>query len=1123
MRARATLLGVLSLSLIVATQPGQAAEPEIKSADGVTRIAVDGLITGWVLDEPGGRLLASDRDGKQILPFDSATGQKQLPISLSHPAGPLVIKDRRLVVADESEGALSVVNLDTNKVEGTLQIDGGDVRQLVASRNDNPFIYALCGNLPDHRLLQIDIAERKVLRPVTSPRNALSQADVVVISPDGQMCAMAVGERFRHSGAAFFLLDEQQAQLGLGGVSTEAVRSGLLSAGPVGKLWTVGNQLMQFEPQPRRVAAEVLEHIDNEDQEAFQEQMKTLRRFAGAPVAIHPRDDLVVALGGGAAGADMTFQTLSSAQLIATIQLPNSTIDQRLTRAETAVAPDLRAQARAKAGGPLYLPTDGHPWLGFDATHGRAAFAWGRVAHLVDLQRLKKPLSAAFVLKAPLQAQAEVGQPWQVQLDMTHPDARKGARLKLENAPPGMTVDENWMLRWAPGANSVGTHVVQLLASAPERQDQQTLAVTVRYPGLQLPLLAQMLAVDPAGRYLAIAGVKPTPATDEDHFARQGREPAPTELALIDLKRQRLIARRTIEQGVRRLHVDDRAVYFAPLEGPAFHTLKLTDLANDKRIFTTGPVEYFQGLPAGLLLVATREALLCYRTDSFERAAVPALYRIDAADAAQRFDPLRARLAGRVFPDRGEADQRPQDWMGGGAGGLAVFCQGVILNDQTGAVQMTSGGSLMAGDRFEQLLARDREDGLASSPELWGRIASNQGLATASGRQLVTWEPAPSLILRKYPVLATAVVTMQERREVAELTCRLLFRELVEGVPREPLVLTQRSLDSGFERFMRRQMGQPLIADALDHVAVALDDQLFLIPLEKAQLSRFAEPLHFDPRQDPLQAEVGDVVEVKFKARGGQGGIRYSLPSRAPGLSIDAKSGTVRVDSAEVWKGFKERMAQVGLHVDDELEAHFKACRDDYRQLFGAKTEQLPLRVRLSVAAEDEHGQAAEVSSFLTLLGPSDEVTQAVAEAKLQTEKEYAAQRAAAAKRELANRAGAGNEAVVQQLNQLIDAQRTAAEKTSETEHKLSQLDQQLKTIAQKIAPPAEPAVDNKLLARHDAQVESLNRRLDEMAQQQSQARKSTLMAVGASMLATALIALLAVLLVNKRLARSGK
>jgi len=114
---------------------------------------------------------------------------------------------------------------------------------------------------------------------------------------------------------------------------------------------------------------------------------------------------------------------------------------------------------------------------------------------------------------------------------------------------------------------------------------------------------------------------------------------------------------------------------------------------------------------------------------------------------------------------------------------------------------------------------------------------------------------------------------------------------------------------------------------------------------------------------------------VKFKARGGQGDIRYSLPSSTPGVSIDEKTGTLSVDSTLAWKSFQERISRLGAHLQDELEAHIKSCRQDYRQLFGETTQQLPFRVRLCVAAEDEHGQSAVITSFLTLLGSNERNT----------------------------------------------------------------------------------------------------------------------------------------------------
>ena len=226
----------------------------------------------------------------------------------------------------------------------------------------------------------------------------------------------------------------------------------------------------------------------------------------------------------------------------------------------------------------------------------------------------------------------------------------------------------------------------------------------------------------------------------------------------------------------------------------------------------------------------------------------------------------------------------------------------------------------------------------------------------------------------------------------------LELRDLVEGrtVSRYPLA---------FVKYQRasQAIGQNAmhIAEAGDHILVGYGNTIYKLKLNPEEVADLKEPLTINKEIQPRTATVGEVVQIPVTARGGEGDITFRLTQDVDGLSIDAASGVLSIDTTKLWRNWLatddyERTYLTRFDRDDGL----SAAQESYENVFGESIEEIPFRVPFEVVAADSQGMSTRLSNQLVVLAPMAEWNALIKAREEEWERERA--RAAAERERLA-------------------------------------------------------------------------------------------------------------------------
>ncbi len=693
---------------------------------------------------------------------------------------------------------------------------------------------------------------------------------------------------------------------------------GSLVADPCGRYWLVNGELAPLNLLPSGPKATNLLDFHG------------IRRFSGLPGAIHPELDLVVSVDFYRSySTRLVFETLGTGQRLTEVSLPLES---------------------GEGDDPSGFRSRDTRTLQFDAERRRVFCARFEQACLVDMASLNLPAKPRLVLQVPGEVSVTFGQTLKIPLVLNNPSLLPRTEFQVVSDLNEITIDDEKNLVWKPTAADVGIRRVKLTATAPECKDELELDIRVEWPTIELGALVRRMVVSREGRWAALT-VRPPgqrPITDK-------------ELLLVDLQESRVAARRTLRKPLGAFHVTSRAVYVAPLGSAVFYAWSLDDLSTGGRGELPDEIRTLATPATDRLAVETASGIAVFDESTLERVggAAESLMRESAPVAT--WNPNEIALASRLNE--------------------GMYFSGIVLDCETFTPQMLfrCPGIPAVGD---PLLASSRHSSGRACPKLWSRQVESEGLYSNSDR-IANWTSAESFLSQDFPLVLSVRQASKRNpgrgQSIAELALEL--RDLVQGAPSRSLTLLERPLWIPLH-LAGHAAENPLITSAGTTAVVAYLDKLFVVPLTPEWLDQLPQPLRFIPKQDRLEANVGDTVTLQFRTTGGQGATTFELLSKLPGLALDPATGRLEVDTAAVWKfGRSQLETLLGEKDTDGARAQLAASQAVYRSIFGKETEELPLAVNLRLAVSDQQGHSDRFACQLVLLAGHEEIAPLLAAA----------------------------------------------------------------------------------------------------------------------------------------------
>jgi hypothetical protein len=901
-------------------------------------IEVDEAVADWALDLHTGRIFAAWMLKDVVAEYDPTSGKEVRRFTVGQEPRHLVVKGRMLVAATSDPAAVWFIDLERNEVLPPVALPA-EPKALFCSAADNPFVYVL--GKPSGQgdtVWQIDSRERRILGNLKGDiERSTIHANLAAVSFDG--LALMVNESY------LFVLDEKNGKARQLLHFTDFRQRRPLGLDQNSRYWTVGGNLY---PLDLRIGPTDKRARQTQSALAPRKLPPPLHEFEGSPIALHPTLDLVAGI------VDRKSQT--------TLVLQTFRGDGEPTRIT------LNDRRSAKQSGGDRNATD-EALLMFDAARNRLFYGRANNAHVIRLPDagFAKPMLKVI---APAWLDLAAGQSLNVPLRVN--DDRQPTTFRASGGPDSLQIDGG-RLTWQPGTRDAGTYRVRVEATAGEETDTIDLEVRVTRSFIDLGMFPARVVLDRKGARAAVIGM------EKPHDMGMSRTKPSTELAVVDLASQKVLARRSFPDGIRLVHLDSDRLYFVPSNGTLFHTLHVEDLTDDQRVFFDRSVTGFVNLPGNRLLVIAEDLLKCYEADRLREISCPGCedqplpLTMRHRGSQHSISPTFTvdLYAGLVTPVNG-----------------GVLFNGVVLDDLGTLRSIHYCGRLVAvGEPIYEtrdVFFHTPED---VSPRLWGRELDGRRLVT-SKTPLKTDTLAelrgPSVLLGNLPLVATAKLEVPKRESPASGTIDLVLSDLVEAQEMDRWTVCEESWIQGTQPLVDVAVRSDLhVLSAGESVVLVTANRMYVLALDPNQFARVPVPVHFLHPPHALAAEAGEPVEFALAAEGGKGKLRFGLSTQQAGVTLDEATGKVQIDTQAVWQRFREQAREmIDLPVGRGVETLLADGRRVYQRLLGKATTGVPVALTLRWRVSDEEQQEDRFSEQIIIVGPQADLDAALAEAK---------------------------------------------------------------------------------------------------------------------------------------------
>lgn len=895
-------------------------------------------VEDWVMHEPSGRVFASLSESNEVLEFD-AQGKETQRIKVGPIPKELIVKRDRLVIGCTKSPELHVVDINSGKTQGTIALNGKGPTALFCSDVDNGLVYCVCNTGDawwDGEVFHCDIKAMKVLKKTKVQGWGQSHVIHVAMSRDGKWIVPDARGVSSPSGADLMKVNEAE------GTFTQ-VRNyhdsfGPMVADPSNRYWTFGNHLYTLDISKR------------------------VRSYGGSTVAIHPSLDMAISK----INSGIVIERFSDAAPVATVPLGREAQEPRQGR-----------QATEGQG------TDIDPVIQIDTKHQQVFVGTKRKGFWVDLSPFAKQVPELTMLRCPSEVSVLVGSNVQIPVEIT--GDQKKSELLITSGPKDAKL-QNGRLTWQPQAENVGFNTFQLDLKSTEDQrvlDSLEMIIEVTLPRIELGFYGRSMELSPNGRLLMVWG--PSPGQEGRHPAHTGSD----DVAVVDIRQQKILAKKTLPQGVRCATIDDQYAYVSPNSGNLFHRLS-SNLEDSQRMFTrTAPKQLIRMGKDRLIVIGEQVEFF----DVTNMKPVPS----DESDPNNRPPTIRVL------------------WHG------ALQIGNRVVDQQTGQTICTIGfANLPFIVNAPPQLNPVSIDPNSPTP-LWGRQVSGNSLMTSSGSNIVTWPGQRYAVLsERWPLM----ISISTASSGTTTNTNLELADLIDGTATHTSTIDV-SNPSGGTSISFYGVNNRLIAH--NEQVVYLDRQrVFIATIPTKIAEALPVPLHFGPAKI-LSFDTEKPCKLKPEVFGATKGLTFSLLSEFEGLTIDSKTGELTIDTPKLWEQF---ISQFGTNsrVDEarrfggfqESPLDYSQNAKQYKRITGKElpADKVAAQVPVSLSLQSEDGQRDTTRFGVIVLGPRQAVETAKAEKKAEVAKQLAAAQESqrkmleeqAAQRDAKSSSGTGNE-----------------------------------------------------------------------------------------------------------------
>lgn len=607
-----------------------------------------------------------------------------------------------------------------------------------------------------------------------------------------------------------------------------------------------------------------------------------------------------------------------------------------------------------------------------DSTGDRLVVAYGPRAAVVPVKALGVPDEPLLLADARAPKTVFVGQ----RVMIPCPPRDKRCTVALKEGPEGMKLSAG-TLTWMPQASQVGRVKVVLKLTHAKVERLQSLEMNVAQRAVTVGFVPDAITTNPAGTLaLAWRGGGRRDMWPSDRGAEMPR----AELALIDLAKIKVLAKKKLLYQVATAAVDDHFVYVAPAASDRVNALSHKDLTRQKYSLTDSRVDGLVAVASKWLVAASQRGVTTYSVPALKPMAT-VLSRKPPAEADRYRERERQMMRMEMRYGRGRREAPGVLTRLGGC----WYGAGCVFGPALEKIRM------LVDARGLPEVKVDRQQP-ASPPTRWNRYLADGMLKAIPARSVARLARGTSLIMPDHPV---AVTLTTSRGDEGGLSARLTLRDLISGEPlKRVALLEQVEVDRSSRRYRPYDMDGRggALASAGSRIIAAVNKQVFVYVLDPRDLRKFPRPFEIDPFASiPVLKADGPMV-LKHSVQGGIKPFEFELSASHKAVRIDSATGDVTIDGPalvqaavatmlpELPDDVEEAVLEGKAMPQPEKVAAMLTAAGKRRlaALLGRETKGFGMLLPVGVLASDSVQQVAMLDYQVVVEVPDEQVRQAV-------------------------------------------------------------------------------------------------------------------------------------------------
>lgn len=559
----------------------------------------------------------------------------------------------------------------------------------------------------------------------------------------------------------------------------------------------------------------------------------------------------------------------------------------------------------------------------------------------------------------------------------------RSVKVELADGPRGLELQDH-QLAWTPTEFQVGTHRVALSISGQGASRVQELTLAVHRPSVAVPFSVTHFQLSPDHTVAVLMGYDLNPTAGFHANQEQQR------LALVDLQKIAIIARRTMPAGLRTAAVDGHYVYASPADSDAFYVLDRKDLSDRKRLYASGRVRDLVPVNDELLFIATESNKLT-------------VLKVPSLEPAQ---PGEVGIGIHLSGPGESATPTPPQWLGTGWWYDGCLYDPAFKKLRVLVQPRSFWSAVLDSDRAEMMRrydmnARSYRYGYAGPVPTWllPWSASVSDSSLMHGKRLVgslRSEESPfgqsQMAAAILPDQPAAVVLRQSQsaaygqpsRERTELT----FYDLLAASAGLRMMLLDQPVSPTAVPFGYAQMTRLEVRPG--RLVGLSANRLYVVQTPKLDPEKYAAAMH--PAIDASVRVLGaDPLSVPLPSlAGATPPVETSLRQEVPGVEVDRKAGqlNLRRDLVApklvdmIWPMLAGNWPPNQQPADVRLRAYLEETRPLFERITGRKAKGVPVWLCVGLTARDRSLQSIDLTSGLFVDLPAEQlVTRAAGEA----------------------------------------------------------------------------------------------------------------------------------------------